>query len=144
MRIYKEGKPVVNALGWALWGFMCLWTAPISLGSLINRGKYVGTVQVGIWRFKVYRWRVWFRRYDTFWWPNHLHDGDGFGRSYPGRLPDHEGEGHGVQQMIFGPLFLPLYLLGLVVGYRNNPFEIWARHMETHGQTAVWVDGPHE
>lgn len=127
------------AVGWLVFVLMHVWTFPICVFAYLNRAGYVGTVDLGPWRFKVYNYRWWpWPRYSIFAWPFMLHDGN----SISIRLVDHESEGHGIQQMALGPLFLPLYLLGLVVGYRLNPFEHWARQMEERGHVPKWVDGP--
>ena len=111
-------------MNWFFW----IWTFPISLGALLNRKQRLSDFG----KTRVYTYRLWFRGYATAFWPYILvpHYRNRNNRE----LMFHERRHHH-QQMLFGPFFLPLYLLcsGVLIifgprrAHRWNPFEIEAR-----------------
>jgi len=80
----------------------------------------------------------------------------GFDDPWVERTRAHEGDGHGVQQFIFGPLFYPVYILVAVFmwfffhdkhAYLDHPFERHAR--KAAGQQVdiprhQWMHGPND
>lgn len=110
-----------------------LWSCLTGLAGLISFGFLVASRQLRFLRFKAGAIYFFVREGGYLWRYMERGSWAGFTLSpfvlLKNEKPDliaHE-YAHVRQAFLLGPLFPPLYLLGLLRGYEKNPFEVWAR-----------------